>query len=229
MLVHLLESTEIAPEVRHFRFEVAGVPEFGFRAGQFVTLRAELEGKTVVRAYSLASAPDGNRFDLCLNRVQEGAFSPYLFDLSAGQEVEMRGPFGRFVLQEPPADSLMIATGTGIAPFRGMLRARLPVDRAHHYTLIFGVRYPHGLLYREEFEELAREYTHFRFLPTVTRPDSTWSGLRGRVQPHLLEALAREQPRHIYICGLKEMVEEVRRLLAEHGVEKERVFHERFD
>lgn len=73
MQARLIESHEIAPEVRHFVFEAEGIERLEYAPGQFVSLSAERDGKTITRAYSLASAPRGdNRFELCLNRVEQG-------------------------------------------------------------------------------------------------------------------------------------------------------------
>ncbi len=229
MLARLLEFEEIAPETRHFRFEAVGLPRFDFEPGQFVTLRAALGGRPVVRAYSLASPPAGNRFDLCLNRVCEGVFSPYLFERRPGDEIEMRGPYGRFLLREPPGDTVLVATGTGVAPFRSMLLARVPQDPAHRYILILGTRYEAGLLYRLEWEALARDFPNFDFRPALTRPAPGWPHRAGRVQGHLLEALGGRRDADVYICGIKDMVEETRALLEAEGHPKHHIHYEKYD
>ncbi len=227
-IARLLETREIAPEVRHFVFE-AELDRLDFAPGQFLMLQARLAAGTVKRAYSIASPPGGNRFELCLNRVREGVFSPYLFDLRPGATVELKGPYGAFGWAEPPADSLLAATGTGIAPFRAMLRQRLPADPRHSYTLIFGVRREHGILYRAEFEELAARHPNFRFLPTLTRPEPAWTGLTGRVQRHVLHAVDERRDQDVYICGLWDMVRDMRDLLLERGLERRRIHYERYD
>lgn len=224
-----MEWREIAPDVRHFVFEVPGADEMPFTPGQFLFLKAELAGQAVTRAYSIASQPDRNRFELCLNRVREGVFSPHLFDLEPGDMVEMRGPYGVFVLRQPTSDSLFIATGTGIAPFRGMLQSALPLDTGRQFTLLFGVRHEHSLFYRCEFEEMERCYPNFRFWPTLTRPDAHWKGRTGRVQEHIAEAVGERRDIDVYICGLKEMVNEVRGILKDMGFERHRIIFERYD
>lgn len=229
MKAKLLEWREIAPEVRHFVFEVSGVDEMQFTPGQFLFLKAELAGNAVSRAYSIASQPDGNRFELCLNRVQEGVFSPHLFDLEPGDTVEMRGPYGVFVLRKPVSDSLLIATGTGIAPFRGMLQASLPRQTGRQFTLLFGVRHEHSIFYRCEFEEMQRRYSRFRFWPTLSRPEANWTGRRGRVQEHIAEAVGERRDIDVYVCGLKEMVNDVRGLLKDMGFDRHRIIFERYD
>src|SRR5580658_1833468 len=188
MRARLIQSVEIAPDVRHFVFEAPDIEKLTFTPGQFVSFTDAVDGKKITRAYSIASAPgDSNRFELCLNLVTDGHLSPRLFSMRPGESVEMLPPLGQFVIRHPDRDAVLIATGTGIAPFRSILRAHLN-DSSRAFTLLFGVRHEHSLMYRAEFEEMARRYSHFRFLPTLTRPGPDWSRLTGRVQQHLTEA-----------------------------------------
>lgn len=224
---------ELAPEVHHFEFEVPGVDHLSFTPGQFISVIDRENGKEVTRAYSIASPRAGNKFALCLNRVPEGIVSRWLFELNPGDEVEMHEPLGYFTLRHPGRRAVFIATGTGIAPFRSMLLDHLPRTQPH-VTLLFGVRYGSGLLYREDLETLAAEYPNFRFLPTITRPDDNWTGRTGRVQSHLDEALAIRTPEEIanidvYICGLKEMVDDVRKELKARGFDRKQIIYEKYD
>jgi len=225
----LVESREIAPEVRHFVFELPEASDFPFIPGQWVSCEETVNGEQITRAYSIASPPHGNRFDLCLNRVQNGHLSPYLFLMHPGDAIEMRGPFGTFIFREPPADSVLVATGTGIAPFRSMLPARLEKDSSHKITLLFGVRHEHSLLYRDEFESLERRHPNFRFWPTLTRPEPGWKGRSGRVQQHLAEAVGSRRDLDVYICGLREMVDDVRGMLRNTGFDRKRMVYEKYD
>jgi Flavodoxin reductases (ferredoxin-NADPH reductases) family 1 len=183
----LVSSHVIAPEVKHFVFDVPEVEQLPYLPGQFVSFSRDFEGKKITRAYSTASPPSGNRFELCLNRVEDGYFSPYLFQMSPGDTVEMKGPLGFFTWRKPMSDSVLVATGTGIAPFRAMLKGYLGSEPEKQVTLVFGVRYEHGLLYREEFEAMEREYSNFHFRPTLSRPETSWTGRSGHVQEHVFE------------------------------------------
>src|SRR5262249_4908580 len=117
----LLESHELAPEVRHFLFETPDVQQLHFKAGQFVSLSEVLRSSKFIRAYWVASLPAGNRFELCLNCVQDGIFSPHLFEMKPGDSVEMTAPLGFFTIRNPAREAVFVATGTGIAPFRPMV------------------------------------------------------------------------------------------------------------
>ena len=210
-----------------------GVENFAFTPGQFISVIDRENGKEVTRAYSIASPRGGNKFALCLNRVPDGIVSRWLFELNPGDEVEMHEPLGYFTLRHPGRRAVFIATGTGIAPFRSMLLDHLPRTQPH-VTLLFGVRHEDGLLYREELESLARQYPNFKFMPTITRPTTAWHGRTGRVQAHLDEALALRTPEEIanidvYICGLKEMVDDVRKELKQRGFDRKQIIYEKYD
>jgi CDP-4-dehydro-6-deoxyglucose reductase len=219
--------------VHHLEFEVRGIERFHFEPGQFLYVIERYSDKEIARAYSIASPPAGNRFDLCSNRAPEGFVSAWLFRLKPGDEVDVVEPSGHFTLRDPKGSSVFIATGTGIAPFRSMLLDHLPRTQPH-ITLLFGARHESDLLYREEFERLSERYPSFRFLPALTRPGPHWKGRIGRVQAHLDEALAGHGAGqltnvNVYICGVKEMVDEVRARLTERGLNAEQIIYEKYE
>jgi len=225
----LLETRDLAPEVRHFVFETPGVSELNFKAGQFVSFTETLAGKKITRPYSIASLPDGNRFELCLNLVHEGVFSPHLFEMKPGDSVEMSAPLGFFVVRNPDKPAVFVATGTGIAPFRAMVPEFLRLPQAQELTLIFGVRYAPNIYYREEFEAQAARHGNFRFWPTLSRQDPSWQGRTGHVQLHVLEAIGDRRDLDVYICGLKAMVDDVRAILKGLGFDRKQIIFEKYD
>lgn len=220
MKARLVHSRELTPGTRHFEFESPDWPST-FLPGQFVSLTQA----GITRAYSIASAPCENSFALCANLVEGGRFSPFLFAMRAGDEVDFKGPLGGFTLKSSPADSIFVATGTGIAPFRSMLQS----GPARNVTLVFGVRHPHGLLYHEEFESLQQGTSGFRYLPTLTRPPEHWNGISGRVQQHVLNTLGDRTDVDIYVCGMKEMVDDLRSQLKARGYDRKRIICEKYD
>jgi ferredoxin-NADP reductase len=229
MIAKLLEFSDIAEEVRHFVFEAPEKEELEFVPGQFVSLSSVVNGKKITRAYSIASAPAGNLFELCLNRVIEGKLSPLLFDMQVGDTIEFQGPLGYFVLRHPPNDTVMIATGTGIAPFRSILKAQLETHQEQRFTLVFGVRYERNIMYRDEFERLAADYPNFQFWPTLSRPGENWTGRTGHVQNHLMESIGERRDIDVYICGLKLMVDDVRARLKELNFDRKHIIFEKYD
>lgn len=205
------------------------VQQFYFVPGQFISFTETFGEKKITRPYSIASAPGGNRFEICLNLVEDGFFSPLLFRLQAGDSVEISAPLGYFVLRDPGRDALFVGTGTGVTPFRSMLHAYLGQGDPHPFTLLFGVRYEAIILYRAEFEELSRKHPNFQFWPTLSRPEPSWTGRSGHVQVHLTEALAGRTDVDVYICGLKLMVDDVRAKLKALGFDRKQIIYEKYD
>jgi NAD(P)H-flavin reductase len=141
----------------------------------------------------------------------------------------MTGPFGAFIFRQPVVDSILVAAGTGIVPFRAMLQERLSRDEEHSFTLIFGARYEYGLLYRQEFEQLAEQHANFRFWPTLSRPEPAWTGRTGHVQKHLFEAIGERRDVNVFICGLAAMVDDVRAILKSNGFDRKQIVYEKYD
>ncbi len=229
----------------HLEFDVPELEQFAFDAGQFVSMLAEdPNGKPQTRAYSMASAPRGNQFDLCLDRVEGGFFSNLLCDLVPGDTMQFDGPHGFFVLHPPLVDTLLIATGTGVAPMKGFVEQLFPgesEDRSQgaHFWLLYGTRHESEIYYQRYFEKIAAEHPNFHYLPTLSRPHDGWEGLRGYVQTHVRQMLRQDPailsrdlaapPMHAYICGLNEMVSANRAQLKELGWDRKQIHFERYD
>lgn len=105
----------------------------------------------------------------------------------------------------------------------------LAEKHAPQFTLIFGVRHESSLLYDDEWRKLAATRPNFDYRPTLTRPGSNWTGRTGRVHEHVLEAVGDRRDIDIYICGLREMVDELRARLKALGMDRKRIIYERYD
>lgn len=233
-----VESTfDLAPSVRGLVLSRADGEPLAFEPGQWVNLVLPLPTGEIRRAYSIASPPFGTpRFELAVTRVTDGPGSGYLCDLEAGSTLRAIGPQGFFT--RPPDDAspaLFIATGTGVTPLRSMIRAAITAGSTVPLWLLFGVRRQEDLLYREELEQLAREYPNVAVHFTLSQPHEGWMGRRGYVQLHVpellekLSAMGQGEP-HVYVCGLEKMVKSVRNLTRkELGLTRQRVHSERYD
>lgn len=259
-----LERKECISEIAqcyHFEFVVEGRESFSFVPGQFVSgVAVDASGKEQTRAYSLASAPRENHFELCVNRIQDGFFSNHLADLPdlpIGAAIQIHGPHGNFILREPLTDSILVATGTGVAPMRSFLQWIFPEDGSDRsdgkqFWLVYGTHYESELYYREEFERLAARHANFHYLPTLSRAPKSWTGLSGHVDEHVSRIvkeraarlgqslpiapsdpglLARELNFDInaYVCGLFDMVSGVRERLKGFGWHRKQIIVERYD
>ena len=230
----LLRSVPLSEFTKHLELEVSGVPRFGFVPGQWLSVKTtNPDGEEMTRAYSIASPPSAKgQVAFCLNRVQDGFMSNYLCSLDEGAKIAFQGPFGDFILRSPLRDTVFIATGTGIAPFRSMLHWLLAESDRHQgreFWLLFGARRYQDIYYREEFEQLAAQHDNFHFLPTLSRADDHWKGLRGYVQQHLGEIVGMRNDMHAYICGLDKMVKSNRELLKTLGWDRTVIRYEKYD
>lgn len=244
----LLQTVALSALTKHLEFEMNGTPRFGFVAGQWLSFKTNTpDGEEITRAYSISSPPsDDNRFALCLNRVQDGFMSNFLCDMKEGDEMHCQGPFGDFILRPPMRDTIFVATGTGIAPFRSMLRwllssgpesmpdergrpSSINVQAQHQLYLIFGNRTEKDIYYHDEFLRLAQEHPNFHYLPTLSRGGTDWRGLRGYVQEHVPAIAQGRTDMHAYICGLDKMVQANRDLLKSLGWDRKSIRYEKYD
>jgi ferredoxin-NADP reductase len=230
----LVHSRALSEFTKHLEFEMNGVPHFGLVAGQWLSFKTnKADSEEIVRAYSIASPPeDSNKFALCLNRVQDGFMSNFLCDLKEGDENSCQGPFGDFILRPPMRDTIFIATGTGIAPFRSMLHWLLGDEArhlGHQLHLIFGNRTEKDIYYHDEFLRLAEKHLNFHYLPTLSRGAPDWQGLRGYVQEHAPAIAQGRTDMHAYICGLDKMVKANRDLLKSLGWDRKSILYEKYD
>lgn len=209
-----------------------------FTPGQFVQLglpRPAREGeddgrpRLSKRSYSIASsAEDRDGYELFVTLVEEGRLTPELWKLEPGGRCWV-GPraLGSFTLDPVPPgkDLVLVATGTGVAPFVSMLRTYARAPRWRRIALIHGVRSASDFGFRDELTERELADPAFRYLPVASREPEGWRGIRGRVQP--LFDSGRFEPLvgwpldpeacHVFLCGNPAMIESVRELLLPLG------------
>jgi ferredoxin--NADP+ reductase len=223
--------------VRHVKFDLTG-SDLRYLEGQSIGIippGTDKNGKPQkLRLYSIASTRHGDDVDdktisLCVRRLEYnhpetgekvfGVCSTYLCGLNVGDEVKITGPVGKEMLlpDDPEANIIMMATGTGIAPFRAFLW-RMFKEQHEDYKfkglawLFFGVAYTPNVLYKDELEDLAAQYPdNFRLTYAISREQKNPSGGKMYLQDRIKEnadelwQLVQKPNTHTYICGLKGM------------------------
>jgi ferredoxin--NADP+ reductase len=228
---------------------------FDFKPGQFAVLGllgseprvaealaeedAVAPGHLIRRAYSIASARLERRYvEIYLTLVTSGQLTPRLFALKHGSRLYL-GPkaSGGFTLDRTPTGRsvVLIATGTGLAPYVSMLRTMLINDTQRRYVVLHGARYSWDLGYRGELESLARLRPNFTYLPTITRPeeDPHFRGYTGRVQSLLEQQIIEKESGvaldptqvDVFLCGNPDMVRAVKTLLLTKGFQPDHGRH----
>lgn len=233
--------------IRHITFDVSGTPlENNIRSGQSIGILApglDDKGKPhSLRLYSVASPTGGEDgqgkiYATTVKRVidenwdtQElftGVASNYFCSLKPGDSVKMTGPSGkRYLLPENPENFnyVFFATGTGIAPFRGMIMDLVKAGSKNEMVLVFGCPYRTDLLYAEYFNTLDSDLPNFHYLKMISREEPRSDGSKPYVQSaltyneDLLGPILRKDNTLIYICGLKGMEDGILKTLHKQGL-----------
>jgi ferredoxin-NADP reductase len=238
--LRLVSSHMLAPAVRHMTFERADGEPFAFVPGQFIQIHFQYDdGKPTKRSYSVASVggadgtPPGT-IEIAVSYVEGGAATALLSNLREGETIDASGPYGRFCLMDADTNPryLLVATGTGVTPYRAMLPqiARLTRERGCRFELVYGARNESELLYGEEFEAFAQATPGFGFHPCfsrVMRATPRANDRSGRVHVALAE-LAAEPADIVYLCGNPDMVDEAFAWLKEAGLPVPHVRREKY-
>lgn len=226
----LKSRQQLTYDVIEVTFETAG--PFTFTAGQFVTFKIADKTPPCFRAYSISSLPkNSNDFSTCVKVIPGGRGSNWLNSLKIGDRVEFLGPNGNLAFKTSQGKTaIFIATGTGITPFKSMIKDELTKGNSNKINLIFGLRYIKDIFYKEYFEELAKKYQNFTFEITLSRPENdSWKGKVGRVTDILNKTTIDTRNTEFYICGLKDMIAEVTTILKNKGVPKNAINMEKYD
>ena len=235
----LADSHMLAPTVRHLAFERADGAPFKFTPGQFIQIHFNYDdGKPTKRSYSVgtpAADAEVEKLELAVSYVEGGAATRLFDSLEEGGHVEASGPYGRFCLMDDDANRryLLIATGTGITPYRAMLPKieRLIAERGIRVALLYGARNEQELLYGEEFEAFAGKHPEFTFhacLSRAARAAPRPHDHRGHVQD-LLPQL-QPDPEHdiAYLCGNPDMIDATFTQLKELGMPIKHIRREKY-
>jgi ferredoxin-NADP reductase len=213
------------------------VPDWpGHVAGQHVDVRLTAsDGYSAVRSYSIASAPNSEgRVELTVERLPNGEVSPYLTqEIAVSDRLELRGPIGGwFVWRTQQTEPIqLIAGGSGIVPLMAMVRSRVSAGSTALFRLLYSVREPEAVLYRDELQALSNHddsvtltYVYTRFVP------NDWPRPPGRIDADLITNTT--WPSNLiptcYVCGPTSFVESAAGLLSASGNSSEKIRTERF-
>jgi len=230
LTAHLQSKKLLSASSHTWHLEFIAEAPFSFIPGQFLSILAQRtypagharagESRIDTRAYSLASAPAGKNFDLCLNRLDtadgRGHFSNFCCNLEPGDAINFHGPHGNFVLREGSGPILILAEETGIAPIRSILHANKDLDA----TLIQVSTASSAPLYGEEFAAFAA----LKYQPV--HDDLTHSASLTAAK-HALAA--NPAIREAYIVGLSPFVNAHRAHFKELGWDRKQIVFERYD
>ena len=226
------ETVLETPRTATLRLDVPDWP--GHQAGQHVDIRLTAEdGYQAQRSYSIASAPEAERLELTVVRIDDGEVSPYLTtDLDVGDELELRGPVGGWFVWEgtDPTPVLLAGGGSGVVPLMAMLRHHAAVGSTAPIRLLYSARDLSEVIYRDELATLAEGGGRDVTITLTREQGPSWTGRRGRVDAELLTEVG--WPPSVapacFVCGPTPFVEAVANALTGLGHDPARIKTERF-
>ena len=231
----LIESYMLTPHVKHFRFQCPYEKINTFIPGQFITMHFEEGGQSYKRSYSIANTTQSTTIEFAAGYVPEGPASEILFNLKPGDEIQANGPFGRLTLKDEPVGRyILIATSTGVTPYRSMLNQLS--EKLHDFPelevhILLGVRKREDLIYKDDFLGLMNQQSNAYFHACYSREDtSPLEGFEflGHVQDKLKLLMPDHEKDIVYLCGNPAMVDTCHEMLTQHAFTIKQIRREKY-
>jgi ring-1,2-phenylacetyl-CoA epoxidase subunit PaaE len=240
---HALRIEEVRRETAdavsvRFAIPEALAESFRFRAGQHLTLRAEIGGEDVRRTYSVCAAPADNEIRIAIKQMPGGKFSGWAnAQLRAGQSIEVLPPMGRFVLPESDGASpryAALAGGSGITPVLSILKTVLQTMPQSRFTLLYGNRDSASIMFLEELAALKNRFLDrlevYHFLENEAEEIELFNGRldRAKCEDAMAALVDVKTTDAFFICGPGPMMDAAEAVLLSRSVPADRIFIERF-
>lgn len=234
ILTECVAVVDEVPLVRTFRFQSVEKLHTGHEAGQFATLRLEIDGQEVRRSYTISSSPTrSDVLEFTIKRVPNGLVSNWLHDhMRPGMRIRIKGPSGRFCFNQCGSERvLMVGAGSGITPVLSM--ARFIRDAALDVDVVFlsAMRTSSDRIAHAELARMQDQLPRFRFVDCLSDAslEDGYTGLTGRVDLQTLLAVSPDlMERNVLLCGPQPFMTGVRATLMEAGFPDRNFFSESF-
>ncbi|PRP67695.1 ferredoxin--NADP reductase [Nonlabens agnitus] len=220
------QVTKVTSRAVEIIFEIPGSlqEEFRYQAGQYLTLKATIDGNEVRRAYSISSAPDDDQLMVVVKAVDLGVFSNYAMKLRAGDTLEVAPPDGLFIHEKQEKGTfLMVAAGSGITPIMSILKTALAIDADNKVALIYGNQSESQAIYLEQLNDLKDQYGERFTLKYCFSREERQDALFGRITKGNLNYFLKNDCEGFafakaYLCGPEEMIQMIQLNLIEKGL-----------
>lgn len=241
---HSLKIKEVireTPQAVSLAFEIPEhlKSEFSFKAGQYITIKTQIDGKEVRRAYSLCSPPSAESFKVTVKEVPDGAFSAIANNkLKAGDFLDVHPPEGKFVFEASETEKSKIyvafAAGSGITPVLSILKTVLETEIHSRFVLVYGNKKPDETIFFKELLELQGAFPDRLFIEFVYSQCQEENCHYGRIEQSTVNYILKNRFKEenfskFYLCGPEPMINDIKALLQEEGIPKENVLFELFN
>src|SRR5580704_9238289 len=208
---------------------------YRFAPGQYLTLRATIDGEDIRRSYSICSVLDDGELRVAVKRVAGGAFSNFVHDrLKPGDQIDVMTPAGQFTVPlKPEAARTMVAVacGSGITPIMSLLKTVLAREPRSRFVLLYGNRTSRDIIFAEALAALKDRYLdRLSITHVLSREMQDMPALQGRLDGERINLLLRGVPAidHAFLCGPAAMMDEAGATLAALGLAPEQIHREYF-
>ncbi len=242
---HDLTVLRVCPEAEGAVAVTLAVPDalravFHFEPGQFLTLRATLQGQDVRRSYSICSTPSRlaqrGELEVGIRAVDGGLFSTWaVHELQAGAVLRVMPPDGRFVVRRPRAlHRVGFAAGSGITPILSIIASTLETQAQAKFTLVYGNRRMASVMFNEALQDLKDRYPdRLTLIHVLSRQAQEVDLLQGRIDGDKVRAIIDAllpvgSMDEVFICGPEAMIDATHAALVASGVPERQVHSERF-
>ncbi|MFN0204480.1 MAG: FAD-binding oxidoreductase, partial [Bacteroidia bacterium] len=227
------------PDAYSLVFSAADETLRNYKPGQYLTLKLNIQGENVRRAFSLSSAPNlDSQLAVTIKRVEGGRASNYLRDkVKVGDEIEVLPPMGNFALNIVPTNQkhyILMGAGSGITPLMSMLKTVLAAEAQSKVTLWYGNRNEESIIFHQALAALQQKYgNRLEVVHILSQPSSAWTGETGRLDKMrafkmLSDLFMKGDTAHkvYYMCGPNEMMQDLQSALHHQGVNPSDIFRE---
>ena len=210
---------------------------FTFKAGQYITLKTEIDGNEIRRDYSLCVSPKSGELKVAVKEVKDGTFSAYANNtLKVGDTIEIAPPKGRFTFE--PNDSktkniALFAAGSGITPVLSIIKCALEEEVYSKVILIYGNKTRKDTMFLNELLELQHQYKERFSIQFVFSQQDEDDSIFGRIEKSTVNYVMKNKYKHVdvdayYLCGPEAMIHTVKDVLTEHDIDADRIHFELF-
>lgn len=211
------EIIQRSEHVKSFRFKR---PEnFDYKAGQYIVVTLDINGKSVSKPFSLSSSPTEKDHLEFTKKLTGHEFSNALDSMKAGHAFDINGPFGKMTYEGQYGKIALLSGGIGVTPMRSICRYCTDMAVDTDVVLICSDRSEKDMVFWKELTEMIRHNPHLRVFQTLTRASESWTGCRERINESLIrKELPDYATREFYVCGPPSMVESLMEVLHSLGV-----------
>lgn len=211
---------------------------YAYLPGQYLTIKATINGEELRRSYSLCSAPFEKEWRVAIKQVEGGRFSSYANnELKVGDQLDVMTPTGNFKLStsaDHEGHYLMVAAGSGVTPVLSIAKTALHEEEKSLVTFVYGNRNINSIIFKEEIEALKNEYMdRFQVIHILSRESLGNPLQKGRIDKDKADQIYRAHLSHenisgVYVCGPEQMIMSVKDSMIDNGLPKEKIHFELF-